>query len=179
MAQTSFLVFIASALAAFTAGSFHTSYSEAHTDMASTSDSLLDQFCGKYYFNDDRRYNFVAAEKFESEEEKLKMIRLFKPSVPKAREDMPALKIMMVRPGAASEDDLFVHDTLYNIVISDKGSHLIMDCWTGDMQLTVDGNISTNQAEGKTVITLDKAAGKASMDIGGGFGEEKWVMTIS
>merc|ERR1712113_833731 len=146
--------------------------------MAGTASASLDQFCGKYYFNDDRRYNFVAAEKFHSEEEKLKMIRLFKPSVPKAREDMPALKIMMLKPGASSEDDLFVHDTLYNIVISDNGSALVMHCWTGDMQLTVDGKISRNQAEGKTVITLDKSTGKASMDIGGGFGKEKWVMTF-
>merc|ERR1719510_776914 len=146
--------------------------------MSSISDSQLEQFIGKYYFNDDRRYNFVAAEKFDSDEEKISMIRLFKPSVPKAREDMPALKIMMLRPGARSEDDLFVHDTLYNIVISDQGSSLVMECWTGDMQLTVDGKISRNQAEGKTVITLDKAAGKASMDIGGGFGKEKWVMTL-
>merc|ERR1711948_157449 len=137
-----------------------------------------DQFCGKYFFNDDRRYNFVAAEKFESEDEKAKMIRLFKPSVPKAREDMPALKIMMLKPNARSEDDLFVHDTLYNIQIKDQGSNLVMECWTGDMQLTLDGKISRNQAEGKTIITLDKAAGKASMDIGGGFGSEKWVMTL-
>merc|ERR1719330_1178577 len=145
--------------------------------MAGGCDSL-DAFIGKYYFNDDHGYNFVAAEKFESEEEKVKMIRLFKPSVPKAREDMPALKIMMLRPGATSEDDLFVHDTLYNIVVSETDHTLVMHCWTGDMQLTVDGKISRNQAEGKTVITLDKSTGKASMDIGGGFGEEKWVMTV-
>eukprot|EP00441_Pelagodinium_beii_P039414 CAMPEP_0197634186 /NCGR_PEP_ID=MMETSP1338-20131121/10358_1 /TAXON_ID=43686 ORGANISM="Pelagodinium beii, Strain RCC1491" /NCGR_SAMPLE_ID=MMETSP1338 /ASSEMBLY_ACC=CAM_ASM_000754 /LENGTH=149 /DNA_ID=CAMNT_0043206005 /DNA_START=105 /DNA_END=554 /DNA_ORIENTATION=- len=147
--------------------------------MTVTSDSLIDKFCGKYYFNDDRRYNFVAAEKFATEEEKKKMIRLFKPSVPKASEDMPALKIMMLRPGARSEDDLFVHDTLYNIVVRDNvRDYLIMECWTGDMQLTVDGKISRNQAEGKTIITLDKSTGKASMDIGGGFGKEKWVMTL-
>merc|ERR1712061_424076 len=72
-----------------------------------------------------------------SEEEKIQMINLFKPSVPKAREDMPALKIMMLRPGARSEDDLFVHDTLYNIVVLDNGGTLLMDCWTGDMHLTV------------------------------------------
>jgi len=164
--------------------------------------ALLDKFCGKYYFNDSRNYNFVAVTKFQTEQEKLDMIRLFKPSVPKAREDMPALKIMMRRPGtgiqlayrlarilqaawqngsqqhARSEDDLFVHDTLYNIAIHDRGSELVMECWTGDMQLTVDGKISRNQAEGKTIITLNKSAGKASMDIGGGFGEEKWVMTF-
>merc|ERR550537_1594745 len=151
---------------------------ETQAQMSDTSGSLLNKFVGKYYFNDDRRYNFVAAEAFKSEEEKIKMIRLFKPSVPKAREDMPALKIMMLRPGARSADDLFVHDTLYNIVVSDKGGSLVMDCWTGDMQLTVDGQISRNQAEGKTIITLDKARGKASMDIGGGFGQEKWVMTL-
>merc|ERR1712151_1375896 len=58
------------------------------------------------------------------------------------------------------------------------GSKLGMACWTGDMQLTTEGRISRNQAEGKTVITLDKSAGKASMDIGGGFGQEKWVMTL-
>merc|ERR1719160_1478071 len=110
-----------------------------------TSSSALDKFCGRYYFNDDRRYNFVAAEKFKSEEEKINMIRLFKPSVPKAREDMPALKIMMVRPGARSENDLFVHDTLYNIETVDKGNILVMNCWTGDMQLTVDGQISRKQ----------------------------------
>merc|ERR1712228_175552 len=101
-------------------------------EMSATFDSLFDQFCGKYYFNDDRNYNFVAAEKFKTEEEKTAMIRLFKPSVPKAREDMPALKIMMLRPGARSEDDLFVHDTLYNIVVRDNGGTLLMDCWTGD-----------------------------------------------
>merc|ERR1719446_1789401 len=150
----------------------------AQIPMATTSDSPLDNFCGKYYFNDDHRYNFVAAEKFESEEEKLKMIRLFKPSVPKAREDMPALKIMMLKPDARSANDLFVHDTLYNIEVIDQGSKLVMKCWTGDMQLTVDGKISRNQAEGKTAITLDKSKGKASMDIGGGFGKEKWVMTL-
>merc|ERR1712039_1104184 len=105
---------------------------------------------------DDRRYNFVAAEKFESEDEKHKMIK----------------------PNARSEGDLFVHDTLYNIQIKDQGSYLVMECWTGDMQLTIDGKISRNQAEGKTVITLDKSVGKASMDIGGGFGQEKWVMTL-
>merc|ERR1719265_3129808 len=148
----------------------------AQLTMADTSTSLLDKFCGKYYFNDDRRYNFVAAEKFESEDEKLKMIRLFKPSAPKAREDMPALKIMMLKPNARSEDDLFVHDTLYNIEIKDQGNKLVMECWTGDMQLTPAGKISSNQAEGKTLITLDESSGKASMDIGGGFGKEKWVM---
>merc|ERR1712159_634209 len=146
--------------------------------MSPTSDSLLNNFVGKYYFNDDRNYNFVAAEPFKSEEEKIKMIRLFKPSVPKAREDMPALKIMMLKPNARHEDDLFVHDTLYNINITDEGSKLVMSCWTGDMQLTRDGRISSNQAEGKTVITLDKTVGKASMDIGGGFGQEKWVMSL-
>lgn len=151
---------------------------KSQPEMSVTSDSLLQKFCGKYFFNDDRSYNFVAAEKFDSEEEKIKMISLFRPSVPKAREDMPALKIMMLRPGARNENDLFVHDTLYNIVISDKGSTLVMDCWTGDMQLNVDGKISRNQAEGKTIITLNKSSGKASMDIGGGFGKEKWVMTL-
>merc|ERR1712151_1081506 len=122
--------------------------------------------------------NFVAAEKFKTEEDRTAMIRLFKPSVPKAREDMPALKIMMLRPGARTEDDLFVHDTLYNIVTRDEGDTLVMECWTGDMQLTVDGKISRNQAERKTIITLNRATGKASMDIGGGFGKEKWVMTL-
>ncbi|CAK0859179.1 unnamed protein product [Prorocentrum cordatum] len=146
--------------------------------MSGAEHPLLDKFCGKYFFNDDRRYNFVAAEKFDSEEEKADMIRMFAPQVPKAREDMPALKIMMLRPGAKSEEDLFVHDTLYNIVIRDEGSILVMECWTGDMQLTVDGKISGNQAEGKTIITLDTSSGKASMDIGGGFGKEKWVMTL-
>mmetsp|Transcript_56503 Transcript_56503/g.89539 ORF Transcript_56503/g.89539 Transcript_56503/m.89539 type:complete len:172 (+) Transcript_56503:2-517(+) len=150
----------------------------AQSSMAGTSSSLLGKFCGKYYFNDDRRYNFVAAEPFDSDDEKIKMLRLFKPSVPKAREDMPALKIMMLRPNARSENDLFVHDTLYNIEMEDQGSKLIMNCWTGDMQLTLDGQISRNQAEGRTVITLDKTTGKASMDIGGGFGQEKWVMTL-
>merc|ERR1719248_268530 len=110
----------------------------AQLHMAEASNSLLDKFCGKYYFNDDRRYNFVAAQKFESEDEKLKMIRLFKPSVPKAREDMPALKIMMLKPNARSEDDLFVHDTLYNIEVTENDNTLVMNCWTGDMQLTVD-----------------------------------------
>merc|ERR1719353_2673219 len=147
--------------------------------MEKSSSSPIDTFCGKYYFNDDRRYNFVAAQQFDSEDEKLQMIKKFKPSVPKAREDMPALKIMMRKPGASSDDDLFVHDTLYNIEIKDQGKDkVVMSCWTGDMQLTVDGKISTNQAEGKTVITLDRAKGKASMDIGGGFGQEKWVMTF-
>merc|ERR1719353_655916 len=146
--------------------------------MEKSSSSPIDTFCGKYYFNDDRRYNFVAAQQFDSEDEKLEMIKKFKPSVPKAREDMPALKIMMLKPNARSTDDLFCHDTLYNIEISDKGSQLIMSCWTGDMQLHEDGQISDNQCEGKTIITLDKARGKASMDIGGGFGQEKWVMTL-
>jgi hypothetical protein len=91
---------------------------------------------------------------------------------------MPALKIMMPRPRARSEDDLFVHDTLYNIQMREQGLNLVMECWTGDMQLTVDGKISRNQAEGKTFITLDRSSGKASMDIGGGFGKEKWVMTL-
>jgi len=151
---------------------------DTQAQMSDTSDSLLNKFVGKYYFNDDRRYNFVAAEAFKSEEEKIQMIKLFKPSVPKAREDMPALKIMMLRPNARSANDLFVHDTLYNIETVDKGNILVMNCWTGDMQLTVDGKISRNQAEGKTIITLDKQTGKASMDIGGGFGQEKWVMTL-
>lgn len=177
MAQASFAAFIASAMAVVEAGRFDASASDAKLDSSSLSHSLLDQFTGKYYFNDDRRYNFVAAEKFESEQEKIKMIQLFKPSVPKAREDMPALKIMMQRPGA-NEGDLFVHDTLYNIVVSDTGNTLVMNCWTGDMQLTLDGQISKNQAEGETVITLDNATGKASMDIGGGWGKEKWVMTL-
>merc|ERR1711924_385498 len=73
---------------------------------------------------------------FESEDEKLKMINLFKPSVPKARADMPALKIMMLKSNARGENDLFCHDTLYNIEIKDLGSKLVMECWTGDMQLT-------------------------------------------
>merc|ERR1719324_651743 len=77
--------------------------------MADASCPLLDKFCGKYYFNDDRRYNFVAAEKFASEDEKLKMIRLF-------------------RPNARSEDDLFVHDTLYNIETAEQGNKLVMTC---------------------------------------------------
>jgi hypothetical protein len=179
----SFVVSIASVLIALVfavaaVGSIDTATGDPRGEMSSISETVLDQFCGKYYFNDDRRYNFVAAAKFESEEEKIQMIKLFKPSVPKAREDMPALKIMMLRPGARSEDDLFVHDTLYNIEIGDNGSNLVMNCWTGDMQLTVDGRISRNQAEGKTVIAFDKSRGKASMDIGGGFGEEKWVMTL-
>merc|ERR1719171_284140 len=157
MAQASFVAFIVIAMAVVAAGrAFST------PAVSSLARSPLDQFIGKYYFNDDRRYNFVAAEKFESEEEKIKMIHLFKPSVPKAREDMPALKIMMLRPGARSADDLFVHDTLYNIVVSDKGGSLVMDCWTGDMQLTVDGKVSRNQVKGKTIITLNKAIGKAS-----------------
>jgi hypothetical protein len=171
-------VLIGCVLAVVGAGCLDTRAMESQPEMLSTAESLLDKFSGKYYFNDDRRYNFVAAEKFESEDEKIEMIRLFKRSVPKAREDMPAMKIMMLRPGAKSEDDLFVHDTLYNIEILDNGSNLVMKCWTGDMQLTVDGKISRNQAEGKTVITLDKSLGKASMDIGGGFGKEKWVMTL-
>merc|ERR1719272_2293857 len=97
----------------------------AQFNTANTSSSLLDKFTGKYYFNDDRSYNFVAAEKFESEDEKLKMIRLFKPSVPKASENMPALKIMMLKPNARSEDDLFVHDTLYNIEVAEHGNKLV------------------------------------------------------
>merc|ERR1719350_700878 len=178
MIQAGFLAFAASMVTVAASGVCDTCESDSQPEMSASFDSLLDQFCGKYYFNDDRRYNFVAAEKFESQEEKSEMINLFKPSVPKAREDMPALKIMMLKPGAGNEDDLFVHDTLYNIVINDKGNTLVMDCWTGDMQLTVDGKISRNQVEGKTIITLDKTTGKASMDIGGGFGKEKWVMTL-
>jgi len=179
-AQASIFVFIAS-IAAFAATvpcTSGTCASESQSQMSATSESLLNKFVGKYYFNDDRNYNFVAAEPFKSEDEKIQMIRLFKPSVPKAREDMPALKIMMLRPGARTGDDLFVHDTLYNIETIDRGNTLVMNCWTGDMQLTVDGKISRNQAEGKTIITLDKQTGKASMDIGGGFGQEKWVMTL-
>merc|ERR1719330_705803 len=133
MVLASFVFFIAFVMAVAATGGCDTCASDAQS---SFSDSLLRQFIGKYYFNDDRRYNFVAAQEFNSEEEKIKMIRLFEPSVPKAREDMPALKIMMLRPGASSEDDLFIHDTLYNIVISDNGNTLVMKCWTGDMQLT-------------------------------------------
>merc|ERR1719451_84769 len=93
MAQVSSLVFIIAFVSALAAVL-------AQLHMTDTSSSPLDtsKFCGKYYFNDDRRYNFVAAEKFDSEDEKLKMIRLFKPSVPKAREDMPALKIRLFKP---------------------------------------------------------------------------------
>jgi hypothetical protein len=158
--------------------------------MEKSSSSPIDMFCGKYYFNDDRRYNFVAAQHFDSEDEKLEMIKKFKQSdqknlqsVQKASEDMPALKIMMLKSNARNADDLFCHDTLYNIEISEKGSQLIMSCWTGDMQLHEDGEISDNQCEGKTIITLDKARGKASMDIGGKASmdivfSEKWVMTL-
>merc|ERR1719362_881472 len=121
MTQASFLAFAVSMMTVSASGS--------QREMSASFDSLLDQFCGKYYFNDDRRYNFVAAEKFESQEEKIRMIHLFKPSVPKAREDMPALKIMMLRPGATKEDDLFVHDTLYNFIVSEKGDTVVMDCW--------------------------------------------------
>merc|ERR1711907_154588 len=113
----------------------------------------LDAFCGKYYFNNDHSMNFVAAERFNSTDEQTKMLRLFHDiDDPKARHD------------------LFVHDTLYNIEITpDQGDgRMVMNCWTGDMQLTVNGEISRNQAKGKTVITLDKSTGLASMDIGGG-----------
>jgi len=175
MARAVFTALVASAM---TSELTFATPSGSNRNKSSAGHPLLDKFCGKYFFNDDRRYNFVAAEKFDPEEEKGQMIKMFAPYVPKAREDMPALKIMMLRPGARNEDDLFVHDTLYNIVIRDEGSTVVMECWTGDMQLTVDGKISRNQAEGKTIITLDTSSGKASMDIGGGFGKEKWVMTL-
>merc|ERR1712190_323977 len=122
MGQGLFFVFTAFIVAFATAFpvTSDTRVSEFESRMSDTPDSLLSKFVGKYYYNDDRNYNFVAAEPFKSEEEKNQMIRLFKPSVPKAREDMPALKIMMLRPGARTGDALFVHDTLYNIETTDR-----------------------------------------------------------
>merc|ERR1719326_2562610 len=102
MAQVRFLIFTIVSASAFAVvlAQLHMAHISSSGNISS---NPLDKFCGKYYFNDDRRYNFVAAEKFQSQEEKIKMINLFKPSVPKAREDMPALKIMMLRPRARSE----------------------------------------------------------------------------
>merc|ERR1711865_380883 len=140
-----------------------------------SSSTHLADFCGKYYFNNDQSMNFVAALPFGSPDEATKMLELFHNiEEPKPRHDLPALAIMMRRP----DGRLFVHDTLYNIEITpDRGDgKMAMSCWTGDMQLTLEGKVSTNQAKGKTVITLDKKIGLASMDIGGGWGAEKWVM---
>lgn len=136
---------------------------------------LMSTFSGNYYFNDDRSMNFVQAAPFENEEEKVNMLERF-PNIaqPKANLKLPALKINMMRQGAGHE--LFTHDTLYNIEIEEKPDEVVMHCWTGDMQLTEQGHISSNQAKGKTIITLNKASGLASMDIGGGWGAEKWVM---
>lgn len=136
---------------------------------------LIDEFCGKYYFNNDHSMNFVEAALFESEAEKIEMLERF-PGIatPEANHELPALKINMLRSGAS--DELFTHDTLYNIQIEEKSDEIVMHCWTGDMQLTPQGHVSRNQAKGKTVITLNKASGLASMDIGGGWGAEKWVM---
>merc|ERR1711871_1301591 len=107
------------------------------------STSLLNAFTGRYYFNNDQRMNFVAAENFDSDEEKRQMLELFHYiKDPKPRHDLPALKIMMLR---SDSDSLFVHDTLYNIEISDHSDKLVMNCWTGDMQLTQKGQISHNQ----------------------------------
>merc|ERR1711907_354117 len=110
---------------------------------AATSSATLDQpgdaldlFCGKYYFNNDHSMNFVAAAKFDSNEEKIRMLELFRDiEDPKPRSDLPALKILMRRPRS---NELFVHDTLYNIEIeSDQTTgRMVMYCWTGDMQLT-------------------------------------------
>jgi len=139
---------------------------------------LLDDFCGKYYFNNDQSMNFVAALPFASAEEQTSMLELFRDiEAPKPRHDLPALAIMMRRPNG----ELFVHDTLYNIEIvkDQRDGKTVMTCWTGDMQLTLEGKVSSNQAKGKTVITLDNTTGLASMDIGGGWGAEKWVMRLS
>ena len=139
------------------------------------SSELIDKFSGKYYYNNDKSMNFVQAAPFENEEEKIEMLERF-PNIalPKANHDMPALKINMLRRGA--RDELFTHDTLYNIEIGETADEVVMHCWTGDMQLTEQDQINRNQAKGKTVITLNKATGLASMDIGGGWGAEKWVM---
>merc|ERR1712054_377947 len=89
----------------------------------------LDAFCGKYYFNNDHSMNFVAAERFNSTDEQAKMLNLFHDiDDPKPRHDLPALKIMMRRPNS---DALFVHDTLYNIEITEAADgRKIMNCWT-------------------------------------------------
>merc|ERR1711907_640123 len=117
---------------------------------AMSSSPLLDAFCGKYFFNNDQSMNFVAAAKFSSDKEKNEMLDLFRHvDDPKPRRDLPALKIMMRRP---QSNELFVHDTLYNIEVTDDPGNgkMLMHCWTGDMQLTLQGKVSNNQAKGKT-----------------------------
>merc|ERR1711907_566995 len=124
---------------------------------------VVNDFFGKYYVNNDRSMNFVVAAPFESEEEKIRMLALFD-------------RIQERKPRSNA---LFVHDTLYNIEFSeDPHGRPLMHCWTGDMQLTVNGEVSSNQAKGKTIITLDRSTGLASMDIGGGWGREKWVLRL-
>lgn len=136
---------------------------------------LIQKFYGKYFFNNNRQYNFVQAAPFDSREETIRMLERF-PDIaqPKANRDLPALKINMLRRGGS--DELFTHDTLYNIEIDEGPDEIVMRCWTGDMQLTTSNIVSANQAKGRTVVTLNKASGLASMDIGGGWGAEKWVM---
>lgn len=141
----------------------------------SRSANLITRFYGNYYYNNDRRMNFVQAAPFETENDKVQMLERF-PDItpPKAAHELPALKINMLRPDGSGK--LFTHDTLYNIEIEERPGEIVMHCWTGDMQLTTQNRVSSNQAKGKTVITLNKASGLASMDIGGGWGAEKWVM---
>lgn len=130
----------------------------------------MDRFVGKYYFNDDTRMNFVKAEPFASEEEKASIFEKFS-KLKDTDRSLPAMKVMM-RSGESSE--LFCHDVLYNIEIESSKDELMMRCWTGDMQMDEAGQVSSNQAKGRTVIRLRD--GKASMNIGGGWGAEKWVM---
>ena len=136
---------------------------------------LIRNFYGKYYFNNDHQYNFVQVAPFDDREEKVRMLKRF-PDIapPKADHDLPALKINMRRHGGS--DEMFTHDTLYNVEIEERRDEIVMRCWTGDMQLTQSDAVSRSQAKGKTVVTLSKASGLASMDIGGGWGAEKWVM---
>merc|ERR1711865_589916 len=98
--------------------------------------------------------NFVAALPFASVDEQTRMLERFHYiKDPKPSHDLPALAIMMRKPNS---DELFVHDTLYNIEITKaRDGNMVMRCWTGDMQLTLQDEISSNQAKGKTVITLD------------------------
>merc|ERR1719156_245393 len=146
--------------------------------MSTSSHSGLDPFIGKYYFNDDPSYNFVATEKFQTDQEKLDTLAKF-PNIrnPSVNPNQPALKIVMKTNGGRGPG-LFMHDVLYNISIEERegGKLLVMNCMTGDMQMEESGRVSMMQAKGKTVITLVKQSGIASMDIGGGFGKEKWVM---
>merc|ERR1712107_497355 len=118
-----------------------------------------------------------ATEKFQNDQEKLDTFAKF-PNIrnPAVNPNQPALKIMM-KTNRGRGPGLFMHDVLYNINIEEReGTLLVMNCMTGDMQMAESGRVSWMQAKGTTAITLFKESGIAFMDIGGGFGKEKWVM---